>query len=705
MLRHVERRLVDHVTRGELLDLAGDGPVDEAAMRSWDSSRTVRARVLRDILRGRLAPDPDPHGLRLRGARIDGRLDLEDLTTGVGVELFDCLLCEGLVVRDATLPAVVLSGCRLDHPSESPLAADRLTTALLFLDRAVVTAHSEAGAVKLVGAHVGNLDCTDARIRNDGGPALAADRLQVDQDVVLSGGFEAIGAGELAAVGLIGANLGNLDCTDATIRNDSGPALAADTLRVDREVFLRGGFQAIGAGELGAVRLPGAHLGGLDCTDARIRNNRGPALTADGLQVDGSVFLRGGFRAIGAGEDGAVRLTGAHSGGQLDCSNATIRNHTGPALHTDTLRVDQDVYLWGFKAVGAGELGAVRLPGAHLGGLLDCTGARIRNNRGPALAADRLQADRDVFLRGFKAVGAGAGGAVRLPGAHLGGLLDCTGASMCNETGPALVAYSLQVDQKVLLEQFEAIGAGDDETLNLLDVRVGGVLVFAPARLDNTTDPQGRLALDGLTYAGLPLRSARLPQENSVGGRLPQEIPVDEWLCLLCKGTKAYAAQPYQQFAAAYRAAGHDSKVRRILIAQRQAQIDRGLLPGRAERAWAWLTWLTLGYGYQPWRALIALVVVAAIAVGLALTLGAHGGLARTDPQPPTATQCSVVERVAVGLDLGLPLVKTGTPAQCEPTTSSSGNVLTVAGWGLQLLAWAFATLFVAGFTGAVRKT
>lgn len=26
-------------------------------------------------------------------------------------------------------------------------------------------------------------------------------------------------------------------------------------------------------------------------------------------------------------------------------------------------------------------------------------------------------------------------------------------------------------------------------------------------------------------------------------------------------------------------------------------------------------------------------------------------------------------------------------------------------GWGLRLLAWAFATLFVAGFTNAVRKT
>jgi hypothetical protein len=56
----------------------------------------------------------------------------------------------------------------------------------------------------------------------------------------------------------------------------------------------------------------------------------------------------------------------------------------------------------------------------------------------------------------------------------------------------------------------------------------------------------------------------------------------------------------------------------------------------------------------------------------------------------------------------------------CDTTASTTGQVLTVAGWGLQLLAWAFATLFiicsspvhhlfitlfVAGFTGAVRKT
>jgi hypothetical protein len=45
------------------------------------------------------------------------------------LELFDCLLGEGLVARDATLPGLVMSGCRLEHPSESSLDAERLAAA------------------------------------------------------------------------------------------------------------------------------------------------------------------------------------------------------------------------------------------------------------------------------------------------------------------------------------------------------------------------------------------------------------------------------------------------------------------------------------------------------------------------------------------------------------------------------------------------
>jgi hypothetical protein len=691
-LTDVERALVDHVTRGELLDLAAAEPVDEAAMRAWDSARTVRAAVLRDILRGRLAPDPDPHGLRLRGAHIAGRLDLENVTTGVGMELYDCLLGEGLVARDATLSFLVLSGCRLEHPALPPLAADLLRAAVLVLDRAVITADCETGAVRLGGAHLGGqLSCIDATIRNDAGPALLADNLQVDQSVFLSGGFQAIGAGKLGAVRLAGAHLGSqLDCTGATMRNDAGPALAAEGLQVDQGVFLRGGFEAVGAGELGAVRLLGAHLGGqLSCIDATMRNDTGPALHGERLQVDQNVFLRGGFEAVGAGEDGAVRLLGAHMHGVLDCTDATIRNDAGPALLADNLQVDQGIFLLrGFEAVGTSEVGAVRLHSAHLS-RLECDGATIRNDTGPALHAHGLQVDQDVFLRGgFKAVGAGERGAVRLLGAHLG-LLDCTDATMRNDTGPALHGERLQVDQNVFLRGgFEAVGAGSGVTLNLSQARIGGALVFAPARLEHTTDPRARLALDGLTYAGLPAG-----------------IASREWLRLLREATPRYAAQPYQQFAGAHRAAGHDGEVRRTLMAQRQAQLDRGALTGRTERAWARLTGLTLGYGYQPWRALLALVAIATIAVVLALTLGGHGGVARTNPHPPAATRCSAVERVGVGLDLGLPLIKTGTRNHCDTTASTTGQALTAVGWGLQLLAWAFATLFVAGFTGIVRKT
>jgi hypothetical protein len=474
-LTPIEQRLVDYVTSGKSLDLAAAEPVDEAAMRSWGSSRTVQASVLRDILRGRLAPDPDPHGLRLRGARIAGRLDLANLTTKVGLELVDCLLDEGLIARDAKLPGLVLSGSRLEHPDLPPLDADLLTAAMLVLNRAVITADHSPGAVRLLDAHLGRLECSGTTIRNSAGPALAADNLQVDQDAFLSDGFE-----------------------------------------------------AGGEGEDGAVRLRGAHLGELECRDAWIRNDSGPALLAEGLQVD----------------------------------------------------------------------------------------------------------------------------------------------------------------QALSLLRFEVVGGGSGVTLDLSDVRVGGVLVFAPERLEHTTNPQARLALDGLTYAGLP-----------------QEISSQDWLRLLREATPSYAPQPYQQFAAPHRAAGNDGDGRRALIAQQQDQIDRGGMT-RGDRALAHLSGLIIGYGYQPWRLPLFLATIALTAVFLTLTLGGHGGVAHTDRSPPAGSQCSTVELVGVGLDLGLPLIKTGIRDYCDTTASATGHVLTVAGWGLQLLAWAFATLVVASFTDIfVRKT
>jgi hypothetical protein len=594
-LTSVEQSLVEHVSRGELLDLAADDEaVDEAAMRSWGESRTCRASVIRDILRGRLAAEPDPHGLRLRGVRITGQLDLENLTTDVNLELEDCLLEEGLLARGARLASVSLAGCQFEHPAEPPLDGTRLTCSLLNLDGARVIGHSDDGAVSLPGARIGgSVGCTGAELRNDSGPALNADNLQVDQDVFLRDGFTAIGSGDGGAVNLRGTRIGGqLNCTGAELRNDSGPALAADSLQVGRSMFLRDGFTATGSGDTGAVCLTGGHVSGqLNCSGAELRNDSGSALYADSMEVGQALFLRDGFTATGGGDDGAVNLSGTHIGGQLDSTGAELRNDSGPALNADSLQVDQAMFLQGvfagggldgavrllgarvggqldcsgaelgndsgsalyadsmevgqalflrdgFTATGSGDTGAVRLLGAHVGGNLECDQAKLRNDSGPALNADNLQVDQDMYLtKGFTATSSGNDGAVRLPGAHIGGQLACTG-EVRNDSGPALAADGLKVGQDMhLTDRFTAIGGGEGVAVVLNGARVGGAFLFDPACLEHKADSHRRLRVDGLTYTGVP-----------------QRISARAWLDLLRNGTPGYAAQPYQQLAAGYRA-------------------------------------------------------------------------------------------------------------------------------------------------------
>ena len=150
-----------------------------------------------------------------------------------------------------------------------------------------------------------------------------------------------------------------------------------------------------------------------------------------------------------------------------------------------------------------------------------------------------------------------------------------------------------------------------------------------------------------------------------------------------------------------------DRDVRQILIAQRQAQLDRGVLTGR-ERLWARITGITLGYGYQPWRALLFLLGVVVTSVVLAITLGAHGALVHPlDPKNPTAATvpCTVTERVDVGLEVGAPFLDTHARDRCTTTNTATGIGLSYSTRGLQLLTGILAALFIAGFTGIVRKT
>jgi hypothetical protein len=279
-------------------------------------------------------------------------------------------------------------------------------------------------------------------------------------------------------------------------------------------------------------------------------------------------------------------------------------------------------------------------------------------------------------------------------GASIGGQLDCSGATITNPSGPALRADFFQAAGLFLREGFTADGAGELGTVRLIGARVTVHLDCSDAVVTSRSDPQHRWILDGLSYAGLPLDPLG---QGSAG-----------WLELLRTATPAYAAQPYQQLASAYRSAGHDRDARKILIAQRKDQLDRKALDGRGERWWAKTTGLTLGYGYQPWRALLILLGVVVASVVLAITLGAHGALTHPlDPKNPAAAtpSCPITERIDVGLKISAPFLDTPTPDRCITTNTATGIALNYSIRCLQLLTGALAALFVAGFTGIVRKT
>ena len=237
---------------------------------------------------------------------------------------------------------------------------------------------------------------------------------------------------------------------------------------------------------------------------------------------------------------------------------------------------------------------------------------------------------------------------------------------------------------------FTATGGGEGVAIDLTGAQMGGTLAFDPAGPEHTADPHRRIAVDGLTYTGVP-----------------QQIPARAWLDLLRNGTPGYAAQPYQQLAAGYRALGDDRQVREILIAQRDDELTRTHTRW-SEKLWGKVTKVTLGYGYKPWRALLFLAAVVAASCVLAVVLGAHGALAQTTKTATPGRSCTVVQQVSVGLDLNLPVGTSVARAACDLTTDSASATaawLTAVGWVLRVLAWVFAALFIAGFTSAVRKT
>lgn len=364
-----------------------------------------------------------------------------------------------------------------------------------------------------------------------------------------------------------------------------------------------------------------------------------PAVSAPWLKLDHYLLLQRA-RLDGGAADWALDLGEASIGGHVSLSRSHLKSEREYAVHGVKLRTGSHLYLSEVQAVGT-----IRLDGARLGGNLHCGGAHLRSPGDSALLGVDLQVDDSVHLGGgFRAsTGSDRYAAVRIRGARIGGQLVLRG-------GECAGAVALDVKQ----------------------VKVGMEVLLPPDCVD------GRVELDGLTYAGVP-----------------RDATVDEWLDLLATRTPVYASQPYAQLASAHQAAGNERDVRRIRVAQQRDLLRRGRLSGWG-RTWHRITGATVGYGYRPAVALLWLL--GTLAVGAVLVAGVAGpaGLVRS---------CSSVDQVGHALNTVMPLAKPD-GVRCQvATTSGLGRAVVISTWVLQVLAWAFATLFVAGFTGLVRKT
>lgn len=313
-----ELDLVTATEQGNVLTCGDLSPVELAASRK--PQHLVRAEVLRSILLGRLITTADPHGLRLHNARIIGLLDLEDLHSGIRLELHNCALDEPIIARDAHLNSVELNGSHVPA-----FHADRLRVDHHLFLRNGFTAHAEKDAVRLPKARIGGtFDCEGAILTSVMGRAMSCGGLRVDDDVFLRNGF--VAHAEKDAVQLYGMRVGgNLDCSGAVLTSTGGVGLNADSMHVGGDAWLNITVHTKNT----ALWLVDAHIGGVAVLGPeKIASSAGRAVDARRLNVAGGVILRKGLTTTGHHPDDTVCLDHATLLG-LDCDDVSIRNSNG----------------------------------------------------------------------------------------------------------------------------------------------------------------------------------------------------------------------------------------------------------------------------------------------------------------------------------------------------------------------------------------
>ncbi|MGE3143051.1 MAG: hypothetical protein AB7L65_06990, partial [Hyphomonadaceae bacterium] len=696
-LSPIEAHVVDRTRDGEIADFT--------PMLGPDGAKPViRSGFLRRLLL-QLSPEWPVRmpGVRIRGARIEGVLDLSDCSGAGGaglpaLELLECEAPERMDLSHARLARLALDGSRLIGLKARHARFD----GPLSLAGAAGLGPEAVCAFDLEGAQIdGALEAKDAKLRCDptlpredriGVFALNLRNARIAGNVNLRPGMVAIGG-----VSLFGARVGGTaDLRGARLTVNHRYALSAGNLDVAGPLHLNAGFRAEGP-----IWLRGARLGdGLHCDGGAIaladERQEIDALNAEGCVIEGGVSLRNGFTS-----NGALNFRSAHIRGGVSVAKAQFAAAKPFTLDARNCVIDGEVAgdavsKGGFNFAGAAISHNFDLSGADItaapggGGLeygtaLDATSARI----GGALRLRNAKVKGEVMLadariEGYAPFGGGrfinpGGWAIRAPNCRIGGNLTFKPGDQSDDTpfaaktvieGGAKFARA-DIEGEVVWDGLELRGKGPEggpPCLSFNDARIGRALRATALTAQNALiDLSGAscAALEDDLAKGWGLSSTLIALEGFAYARLdcaPGDFRWSARTRWLRERAARRSPQPYAALARVYAEAGRNEDMRRALRAQHDltTRATPLLSPTRFFSA---LFGFFSGYGLSPTRAAAALSAFLLIGMAGVFVMDWRGVLVT----PEGAPCAGAVEPVLYAIDVALPVIDLGQQSACAP--------------------------------------
>lgn len=647
----------------------------KAAGYRADTKPKIGAEFLRHLMLGLDSAKPRLPGVRIKGARLIGKLDLSDCAGASGAGL------PALALEDCDLPERLdLSGARVARLSILGSKFSDIWGVGLRVDGDLDLTQAKPAPREIGGDGTSYIRLRAARIGGDvwaRGIELRSPRrfvegldifpdalglqsatidgnVMIDEGAVIRGCTWLLGAKIGGAVQFSGSQFLN-PVQDGQSPDDARGAIVLTGAMVGGTIYFRASgerrFEAHGGVELGAARI----AGNIYCDGARMVGDQ--AFSAQGAVIGGDVFFNsmGDFKFEAKGE---VSLRACRIEGGVFCDTGKFLNRGGQAFTLSGASIAKAMLLNdGFRAEGSVQMdsltvhGSIMIHDAKIDGALDAKNLDVRGD----LAFGGVPPEGSKYA--FE-----ADGQVSLWGARINGDL-----SVINCRLGATDTFALRLDYVRIAGEFRMSANNLQIGASLSGARIER-LIDDPARGWGDKDEAPFITLNEITIdligksEGVPGKlwkqrtrwlkrnSPNLKLDNSASGRAAAR-----------QIKERFHNQPWRQVAAAYDRAGLHADARRVRR-EEQREANRRRPWWQAPFVWLFAEFM-FGFGLSVTRATVSVMVLWAIGfVGVTL-MDIRGALIDSE----TSLACTRVQPALYAADVMIPVLDLQQEKLCEP--------------------------------------